>query len=259
MGNTSIQTMRIRIAGGGVPMSFQGFRVVQISDLHNAQFGAGQSSLLGAVKAASPDLIAVTGDLIDSRRTDVEKAMDLIAGAVSIAPVYYVTGNHEARTDQYAVLEKRMEEAGVSILKNEGVTIRRGGDSVRRLGLEDPRFVSQDETNVENAALLDGKLKAMLRTSGGYTVLFSHRPELFDVYAANGIDLVLCGHAHGGQIRISGLGKLFAPNQGFFLKYSEGVYEKNRTKMVVSRGLGNSIAPARINNRPELVVITLKR
>lgn len=258
-GNTSIQTTRIQIADERLPASFGGFRIVQISDLHNAEFGAGQSRLLGAVKEASPDLIAVTGDLIDSRRTDIEKAMDLINGAVSIAPVYYVAGNHEARTGQYAALKKRMGEAGVMILKNEGVTIRRGGDSVRLLGLEDPAFVRQNGTNAENAAVLDGKLKEMRRENGGYTILLSHRPELFDVYAENGVDLVLCGHAHGGQIRLPVIGGLFAPNQGLFPKYSEGVHKKGRTKMAVSRGLGNSIAPVRINNRPELVVIELKQ
>ena len=258
-GNTSIQTTQVRIGSKKFPASFDGFRIVQISDLHNARFGAGQSRLLGAVKEASPDLIAVTGDLIDSRRTDVEKAMELIDGAVLIAPVYYVTGNHEARTGQYAVLKRRMEEAGVSILKDEGATIRRRGDSVRLLGLEDPAFVGREKTNAENAAVLDGEMKKIPVENGGYAVLLSHRPELLDVYAENGVDLVLCGHAHGGQIRLPFIGGLFAPNQGFFPKYSEGVHEKGRTKMVVSRGLGNSLAPVRINNRPELVVVTLTR
>jgi hypothetical protein len=97
----------------------------------------------------------------------------------------------------------------------------------------------------------------MQSEDGAYTVLLSHRPELFDAYAANGIDLALCGHAHGGQIRLPLIGGLFVPNQGLSPKYSEGVHEKGQTKMAVSRGLGNSIAPVRINNRPELVVITL--
>lgn len=258
-GNTAIQTTRIRVGGARIPVSFRGFTIVQVSDLHNAEFGAGQEKLLGAVKEASPDLIAVTGDLIDSRRTNVEKAMDFIAGAAAVAPVCSVTGNHEARTDQYPILKKRMEEAGVTILDNRGVTIRRGGDSIRLLGLEDPAFVNPDGTNAENAAVLDARLKEMLKESGGsgYTILLSHRPEQFGVYAANGVDLVLCGHAHGGQIRLPFAGGLFAPNQGFFPKYSEGIYQKGRTRMAVSRGLGNSLAPVRIHNRPELMVMTL--
>ncbi len=99
-----------------------------------------------------------------------------------------------------------------------------------------------------------------MRSAGNaYTVLLSHRPEQLDVYTANGTDLALCGHAHGGQIRLPFIGGLFAPNQGFFPKYTAGVHQKGRTKMVVSRGLGNSLAPLRINNRPELVVLTLTR
>lgn len=256
-GNTSIQTTQISINSKKIPASFDGFKIVQVSDLHNAEFGYNQSKLLRAVRDASPDLIAVTGDLIDSSHTDVEKAMDFINGAIHIAPIYYVTGNHEAWTHEYAKLEKRMIESGVVILKDEGTTIKYGGDSIRLLGLNDPDFTIKGDMFGESAAMIGTKLKGMLDGNSGYTILLSHRPELFQVYAANSIDLVLSGHAHGGQVRLPFVGGLVAPNQGFFPKYSEGVYEKNQTKMIVSRGLGNSIIPVRINNRPELVVITL--
>ncbi len=255
--NTSIQTTQININSDKIPASFDGFKIVQVSDLHNEEFGTKQDRLLRAIKDASPDLIAVTGDLIDSRRTDVGNAMDFINGAVKIAPVYYVTGNHEARTSEYAKLEKQMREAGVTILRDEGTGIQRGGASIGMLGLDDPRFKMKGNMFGKNMSMLDRKLKGMLSDRGGYTILLSHRPELFDIYAANGIDLVLSGHAHGGQVRLPFVGGLVAPNQGLFPKYSEGVYEKKQTKMVVSRGLGNSIIPVRINNPPELVVIKL--
>ena len=256
-GNTSIQTTQFSIHSENIPASFDGFKIVQVSDLHNAEFGNNQGELLRAVIETSPDLIAVTGDLIDSNRVNVEKAMEFINGAVKMAPVYYVTGNHEAWTDQYTKLKEQMAEAGVFILKDESTTIERGGDSIRLLGVDDPDFTIKGDTFGETAAMIDTKLKDMPNKSNGYTVLLSHRPELFDVYAANSIDLVLSGHAHGGQVRLPFVGGLVAPNQGFFPKYSEGIYEKNQTKMVISRGLGNSIIPVRINNRPELVVITL--
>lgn len=257
-GNTSIQTTQINISSKKIPSSFDGFTIVHISDLHNAEFGNNQSRLLNAVKNASPDLIAITGDLIDSRRTDVAKAMEFISGAVKIAPVYYVTGNHESRTSEYAKLKEQMTKAGVVILNDEGTKIKRGKASIHLLGLNDPDFTETDDA-YESAAMIDAKLKDMLSVSNEYTILLSHRPELFDVYAANNIDLVLSGHAHGGQFRLPFIGGLVAPNQGLFPKYSEGVYEKNQTKMIVSRGLGNSIIPVRINNRPELVVITLNK
>lgn len=258
-GNTSIQVTKISINSGKIPVSFNGFRIVQVSDLHNAEFGENQSKLLQMVKNISPDMIAVTGDLIDSSNTDVKKAMDFINGAVKIAPVYYVTGNHEAWTDKYAKLKEQMTKSGVIILSDQGITIKRNGSLIRLLGLNDPDFTIKHNMFGEDAAMIDTKLKDMQKQSenGEYTILLSHRPELFDVYVDNSIDLVLSGHAHGGQIRLPFVGGLVAPDQGFFPKYTADVYEKKQTKMVVSRGLGNSILPVRINNRPELVVITL--
>ncbi|MFB0832505.1 metallophosphoesterase [Brevibacillus laterosporus] len=255
-GNTAIQTTKININSEKIPESFDGFTIVQVSDLHNAEFGNNQSTLLNAIKAVSPDFIAVTGDLIDSNHTDVAKAMEFINGAIEIAPVYYVTGNHEARSDQYAKLKQQILEAGVIMLEDEGTTIKREGASIRLFGLNDPNFTATDDA-YESVAMVDTKLKARLSKNNEYTILLSHRPELFDIYAENSIDLVLSGHAHGGQVRLPFIGGLVAPNQGFFPKYSEGVHEKEQTKMIVSRGLGNSIIPVRINNRPELVVITL--
>ena len=247
-GNTSIQTTRISITSEKIPTAFIGFTIVQVSDLHNTEFGSHQERLLNAVKGSSPDIIAITGDLIDSNHTDIEKAMVFINDAVKIAPVYYVTGNHEAWSDQYNELKKQMVEVGVDILEDEKTIIERHGISIQLLGLNDPDFTSTS---------IDDKLEDMLVENNEFTILLSHRPELFDVYVDNNIDLVLSGHAHGGQIRLPFVGGLVAPNQGFFPKYSEGVYEKNQTKMIVSRGLGNSIIPLRINNRPELVIITL--
>ena len=255
-GNTAIQTTRISIRSEKVPETFNGFVIAHVSDLHNAEFGDGQSSLLETVKAAAPDLVAITGDLIDSRHTSIEKAMEFISGAVEIAPVYYVTGNHESRVSEYPWLEKQMEEAGVVILRNKSTALEREGNFIRLMGLDDPNFTSKGRT-VNQASKADAALKNMLNNNSSYVVLLSHRPELFDVYASNGIDLVLSGHAHGGQVRLPFVGGLVAPNQGVFPKYTASLHVKKQTNMVISRGLGNSIAPVRINNRPELVVITL--
>lgn len=255
-GNTSILTTQIHISSKSLPVSFNRFRIVHVSDLHNTEFGVNQEKLLDAVKNASPDLIAITGDLIDSRRTDLLKAMDFVNGAVKIAPVYYVTGNHEARIDEYLKLEEKMAEAGVVLLRDKGVTIERGEDFIRLLGLDDPSFMKKSDKIENSITLTDVKLKDLM-DENQYTILLSHRPELFNVYAAHSIDLILSGHAHGGQVRLPFVGGLVAPNQGLFPKYAEGTYEIGPSKMVVSRGLGNSIFPVRINNRPELVVITL--
>ena len=255
-GNTSIQVTEISVGSKNIPESFHGFTIVQVSDLHNAEFGESQAGLLSAIKNAAPDLIAVTGDLIDSRHTDIETAMAFIDGAVQIAPVYYVTGNHEARIDEYAAFKERLEQAGAIILDDEAVKIQYGCESILLAGVNDPDFSSGD---ADDADVMAEKLEAILtEDSCDYMVLLSHRPELFDVYVDNNIDLVLSGHAHGGQIRLPFIGGVLAPDQGFFPQYVEGMYEEDQTKMVVSRGLGNSICPIRINNRPELVVITFE-
>jgi predicted MPP superfamily phosphohydrolase len=254
--NTSIQTTHVNIRSEKIPTELDGFTIVQVSDLHNAEFGNQQDRLLKAVKSASPDIIAVTGDLIDSNHSDVTKAMEFINGAVKIAPVYYVTGNHEAWSDQYIELKKQMLMVGVDVLEDENIIIEYAGVTIQLLGLNDLDFITTDGT-YERLAMIDTKLKNILGESNKYTILLSHRPELFDVYVENNIDLVLSGHAHGGQVRLPFFRGLVAPNQGFFPKYFEGLYDKKQTKMIVSRGLGNSIIPLRVNNRPELVIVEL--
>lgn len=251
-GNTAIQTTHIAIVSESLPEQYDGFTIVQVSDLHNASFGEGQKRLIAEVRAAAPDIIAVTGDMIDANRTDVETAMEFVYAAVEIAPVYYVTGNHEAMTGEYAELKRQMLAAGVTILENEGVEISRAGAIVRILGLDDPAMSSR--------AAAKAALYSMMREEGAaqYTVLLSHRPEMFSTYAASGVDLVLTGHAHGGQVRLPFIGGLYAPGQGVFPKYDAGTYVNGETTMVVSRGLGNSSFPVRVNNRPELVAVTLR-
>jgi len=255
-GNTSIGITEYGIESGNLPADFDGFKIAQISDLHNAAFGKNQRWLLSAIKKSSPDIIAVTGDLIDSRHTNIQNAMNFINEAVKIAPVYYVTGNHEARTEKYVLLKEQMEGAGVFMLDNKNFSLNKGKSSILIVGLADPSFLNSGKSSSE--AEIDTRLKE-ITASGKYTMLLSHRPEFFDIYAKNGVNLVLSGHAHGGQIRLPFIGGLFAPNQGFFPKYSKGIYEEDQTKVVVSRGLGNSLFPVRINNCPELVLITLRR
>lgn len=248
-GNTSIGVTRITVSDEKIPDSFKGFRILHISDFHNAKFGEGQKKILDMIKSESPDMIAITGDLVDSRRTDIDTAMELIDGITELGiPVYYVTGNHEARIDDYDELEKRLTESGVRLLRNEKETIEINGESITIAGADDPAF---GLTGKDFSDMLKGL------ADENYTILLSHRPELFDLYCEAGTDLVLSGHAHGGQVRIPFVGGLVAPNQGLFPEYTEGLYEKDGIKMIVSRGLGNSIIPLRVNDPPELVLITL--
>lgn len=256
-GNYAIEITKFNVESQKIPDAFNGFTIVQISDLHNAKFGENQNKLLSKINIAKPDLIAVTGDLIDSNRTGLEMAMEFINQAVEIAPVYYVTGNHEASTEEYTELEEKLKLAGVIILNDQTITLESGSSEIQLIGLADPHFSVKENSLYDGNTEIDAKLKRLLEKNKGYKILLSHRPELMDIYVQNSVDLVLAGHAHGGQFRIPFIGGLIAPNQGLFPQYSEGIYEKEQTRMIVSRGLGNSIIPIRINNRPELVVITL--
>lgn len=256
-GNNAIEVTHLYIEDKLIPESFNGFTIVQISDLHNKEFGEGQHKLLKKIYDVKPDLIAVTGDIIDSRDADFKMALDLIEEAIRIAPVYYVTGNHEAWSKSYKDLEKQLRQIGVIILDDKMVRIIRGKETIQLIGLSDPDFTLKNDWFDERRAMLNKKLQDIAKADSAYKILLAHRPELVDVYAKNSINLVLSGHAHGGQFKIPFLGGVIAPDQGFFPKYTEGVYKIGGTKMIVSRGLGNSIIPIRINNRPELVVVTL--
>ena len=240
-----------------IPEAFSGFRIAQVSDLHNAEFGEGNSKLIELLSQTDPDMIVITGDLIDSRHTDSDLALEFARQAIKIAPVYYVSGNHEARVREYADLKMGLAEAGVVVLENQTVQITREGKSITLIGIDDPSF-REDYLFGDAASVTRAALAELQNESDGYTVLLAHRPELFDIYVESGVDLVFSGHAHGGQFRLPFIGGLVAPNQGFFPNYDAGLFSEDNTAMIVSRGVGNSIIPMRFNNRPEIVVVELK-
>ncbi len=255
--NNSIVISKYEYKNSDIPFEFNDFNIVQISDLHNKVFGKKQSKLLEKVKDLSPDIIVVTGDMIDRRRYNLENAMYFIEEAIKIAPVYYVSGNHEAWSEKYSEIKKRLIDTGVYVLDDETVKINKDNSSINILGLSDPAFITSsyiDETNTSN---MEEYLNSYSKIEG-FKILLSHRPELLDLYSKNDIDLVFSGHAHGGQVRIPFLGGIIAPNQGFFPKYTSGSYNSNKTTMFVSRGLGNSLFPLRVFNRPEIISVTLE-
>ncbi len=244
-GNTALMVSTITISSNRIPSAFSGFRIAQVSDLHNAEFGKNNTKLLQMLSENKPDIIVITGDLVDSQHTDIDVALDFVKGAVQIAPVYYVTGNHEAWLSQCDDLLADLEKIGAVVLKDKAIPLEREGEKITLIGLSDP------------PTMASAKLESFIDDENGYTILLIHRPELFETYVSCGIDLVFSGHAHGGQFRLPLIGGLIAPNQGLFPKYDAGVYTDGKTSMVVSRGIGNSIIPIRFNNRPEVVLVEL--
>lgn len=252
--NTALEAQYYMICSQKLPAAFDGFRIAHISDLHNAQFGEDNKVLLDMLRREKPNQIYITGDLIDSRRTDTDVALSFLRQAVDIAPCYYVTGNHEARVEDYEQMKKQMLDMGVVVLSDMNLHLVSKEQSICIIGVDDPSMSSGDQSD---EALMAEKLER-LAGDEDFTILLSHRPELMDVYSRYGIDLVFSGHAHGGQIRFPLLGGLVAPNQGWLPEYDAGLFESGQTRMIESRGLGNSLFPLRFNNRPELIIVELK-
>lgn len=239
-GNVTVGLTTMAVSEENLPAAFHGYRIAHVSDLHNSRLW---EKTLTRLEEAEPDIICITGDLIDCKKTDVDAALSFAAEAVKIAPCYYVTGNHEINVSEEirASLLNGLEALGVSVLSDETVLLTVQQEQVALVG---HKWGTSDTV---------GKLSDF----DGYRILLSHRPEHFSDYVAGEYDLVLTGHAHGGQFRLPFIGGLFAPGQGVFPEYDSGLYSRGDTDMVVSRGIGNSSFPIRFNNRPEVILIVL--
>ena len=256
-----------------VPAELDGYTIVQISDLHNQTFGLDESYLLDKIKAADPDIIVVTGDAVDITHTNYKPTEIFFEGAVKIAPVYYITGNHEvwlsnrnkAKFEEYI---ETIKGYGVNYIDDTtvdmgyftlaGVSDEKLGSTID-LGLDD----SDVELNVTNTSTDASSENVYHETENVFddrlVVLLAHEPEYLRDYQEADADLVLVGHNHGGQIVIPGKGGLVSADIEFFPDLCEGEHFSENTTMIISRGLGNSLFPCRINNYPEIVKVVLKR
>ena len=230
-----------------VSKSADDFRIVQVSDLHNAKFGKNNSRLISKIKDQSPDIIVITGDIVDSNHTNIDTATDFCKEAVKIAPCYYITGNHEMWLDKSETdtLYSGMNSAGVTILDSTTITLENG---IYLTGLGDDH-------------LYDGTLAKLSESvpDDALHIVLAHEPQyLEEEYRLSPPDLIITGHAHGGQVRLPFIGGIVAPDQGFFPKYTAGEYKSGDTTMYVSRGLGNSVIPLRLFNTPEINLLKIK-
>ena len=234
-------------------------KIAFVADLHSCTYGSGQTTLINTINTLNPDLVLLGGDIFDDELPN-ENTKLFLNGIANRYPCYYVSGNHEywggaeRFSDQMSILQKY----GVTVLSGNYDVVSIRGESINIAGIDDPDafYVSAEYTGViDQLKSLDDDIE-----NDFYTVLLAHRPEYFDVYSEYGFDLVLSGHAHGGQWRIPLiLNGLFAPNQGIFPEYAGGEYTQSDSTMIVSRGLAReSTRVPRLFNRPELLLIELK-
>lgn len=248
-----IQVTVTQVTVNGLPAGFDGLRIVHLSDLHGHEFGEGSETLLSAVREQEPELIVITGDLID-RESQMEMVPTLARGLAAIAPTYYVTGNHEWATGAARALKGVLRECGVTVFTNQYQVLERNGDVLVLAGVDDPNGLADQKTPEELYEEIRGEQGEV------FTLLLAHRNDRFDQYAAAGYDLVLSGHAHGGIVRLPFTDGLLGTDRRLFPTWTAGVYTLGESTLFVSRGLGNNTVPIRgfrLFNRPDLAVVEL--
>jgi predicted MPP superfamily phosphohydrolase len=247
-----IQIDEVVVSSDRLPAAFNGLRIAVVSDLHGKQFGTGNATLLQKLKALSPDLIAITGDVVDDA-SQISMLPDLARSLTAIAPTYYVTGNHEWAIRQARTVKSLLKEGGVTALTNTYVTYEKNTQTLVLAGVDDPNGLADQKTPEELADEIYGE------TGGAFWVLLAHRNEPERYAMEHGPDLTLCGHAHGGIIRLPFVGGLLGTDRKLFPKYTSGLWSTSSGGTVfISRGLGNVRHTLRLFNRPELSVVVLR-
>ena len=256
--NNALRSVTYECSFENLPEAFDGYRIVHLSDLHGKIFGDRQKRLIRRIISLKPDIVVSTGDMVSVNGKGLNSAA-LIASSLTEngIPMLYISGNHEAWLNGYGAVKEVLTSRGCTVLDNRIYIAERGNDRITFIGIGDQRLFRTKYTDGTEGFSL--KLKQLCDYSEGFRILLSHRPHFAEFYSSLGVDLVFCGHAHGGQIRLPFVGGLYAPEQGFLPKYDSGKHEIGGMTEIISRGLGNSSFPIRFLNRPEVSVTVLKK
>lgn len=265
--NSFLCVTKVTIKDKKIPASFDGYKIVQLSDLHDKSFGKDNSRLIRIIKKQNPDIIVLTGDMVNSSDTDFQSLYSFSEQLVNICPVYYIVGNHEQMLSfqLYKQMINKLREIGINVLDNEKTTLSKSSEKIYLYGmwfnLRYYRNLSNLSVEAQDYYLTEDKIEQLLgrAKTSNYNILLTHNPVYFDTYSSWGADLTLSGHLHGGMIRIPFKGGLLSPEVKFFPEYDAGIFENNGNKMFVSRGLGNGTFGARFFNIPEIGVIILEK
>lgn len=247
-----LEISRYEVKSQKLPESFDGFKIVQLSDLHGAEFGEDGMGLVEKVEELEPDIIALTGDFVTDEG-DLAAVEKLAARLTELCPVYFVSGNHEFGSGLAVKVRNILERAGVKYLSNEYLTISRGEDEILLGGVEDPLAYADMLSPDELAQKMNDA------APDAFKILLGHRNYWMTEYPELPVDLIFCGHAHGGLIRIPGVGGLIGTDRRLFPDFDAGQFNNGRYTLIVSRGLGNSVSIPRVFNRLEIVCVELTR
>ena len=245
-----LEISRYEVKSQKLPESFDGFKIVQLSDLHGAEFGEDGMELVDKVGSLEPDMIALTGDFVTDEG-DLAAVEKLAARLTELCPVYFISGNHEFGSGLAVKVRNILERAGVKYLSNEYLTINRGDDEILLGGVEDPLAYADMLSPDELAQKMNDA------APDAFKILLGHRNYWMTEYPELPVDLIFCGHAHGGLIRIPGVGGLIGTDRRLFPDFDAGQFNNGRYTLIVSRGLGNSVPIPRVFNRPEIVCVEL--
>lgn len=259
--NFGLKTVRYTVGGKGLPAGFEGYRIVQLSDLHSVSFGKGNARLIEKIKRENPNIIVMTGDMVSRFDEDFSVTLALCRSLAGEYPVYYIRGNHEEGLDSAVWENFRTElvEAGVQLLDNETVSLSApNGDTVNLIGL----WYKLDYYHQYAAHYRPVTPETIYTILGdapeGYNILLAHNPNYFPTYAEWGADLIFSGHIHGGMLRLPLIGGVLSPETILFPEYDGGIYQIHDKTMILSRGLGRGHMGLRLFNTPEIVVVTLQ-
>ena len=256
--NKKLKVRKTTLKFDKLPQAFDNYKIAQVSDIHCDRVGLSDLSFIKKIKDFNPDIIVITGDVLDSYNNDMDIAYNILSQLAIIAPCYFVSGNHELRLpEEYEQLINIMKKLNITYMNNSKQLITKDNESINLVGVEDYNFFKNEDKLNHRANFI--KTLEELYSPNHFNILLSHRPEKFPIYADIKYELIFSGHAHGGQWRIPFVGGIFSPSQGFFPKYTNGNYVLEDSTLIVSQGLGNSSFPIRINNRIELVLATLKK
>lgn len=258
----SIDITEYTITSSKIPDAFNGYKILQLSDLHNASYGKNNSKLLKKIEKINPDIIVMTGDMVNTNSKNYNNFYSLAKEISSKYPSYYILGNHELRLSAEKRLDilYKLNSFGVNVLNNSSASLLKDNEIINIYGLTQPITTYKNvlKNNVETDFSLED-IQSIFQNidNNSFNILLSHSPFDFEIFSKWGADLVLSGHIHGGIIRLPLIGGLLSPERNFFPKYDAGEFSYSSSKMVVSRGLGNGTINLRIFNNPEICVIKL--